>query len=163
MTQIVPPQPHHSHTTSCSYLALTLFLPCAYIPCSCPAPTLLLPGSYSLPTLLLPCHITICRNFRRSSPPWARLVLGTPRGVRLIRQWASASQCAEQEEERQEEVSWLLLFLSVLNSLGPAHGRMMLCLPRLVCFSIPCRSSSFPDCGRVAMSHRTTLHARPRA
>ena len=57
----------------------------------------------------------------------------------------------------------LLLLLPVLNSLGPAHGRMMLCLPRLVCFSIPCRSSSFPDCGRVAMSHRTTLHARPRA
>ena len=97
MTQIVPPQPHHSHTTARS-------IPC----CSYPVPTLriytlLLPGSYSLPTLLLPCHITIRRNFRRSSPPWARLVLGTPRGVRLRRQWASAPQCAEQEEERQEE------------------------------------------------------------
>ena len=73
--------------------ALTLFLPCAYILCCSPAPTLSLPSSYPA------TYITI----RRSSPPWARLVLGTPRGVRLRRQWASAPQCAEQEEERQEE------------------------------------------------------------
>ena len=98
MTQIVPPQHHHNEKYTllllpCSYLAHIYPAPALLPPCCSPAPTLSLPSSYPA------TYITI----RRSSPPWARLVLGTPRGVRLRRQWASAPQCAEQEEERQEE------------------------------------------------------------